>query len=232
MGYFCSCCHMHNSGYYTKIMNKYTFFKDLGLLIGGLFVGYSVGHYVTKVKYENIIATELKHIEEYFEGKHPEKYARGENSENGSTAGVVGSMERHSIDEEYVKPKPVNYTTFYNEADLNNEDFLAECESPSEEDAPEASNTENIVVISPNEFGEAPMFEQYSLLYYTGNDILTIKDHDGEDMLYIDDIEDHLGGVLDTSGFKTDNRTHLYVRNYRSGCDYAIEKVPRSFGED
>lgn len=206
-------------------MSKYTLIKDFALLAGGLFAGYSVGKYVTRVKYEAIIETDMKRIMEYYEGKHPEKPKMTETTD-------ISGVEVHSMSESYVKPNRVAYDKKYTGA---TETEAAESESPSEEDAVEYGGRSNksIVIIDDGEFEELATQKGIHLLYYTENDILTISEGEGiEDVMYVDEIEDHIGDALTKFGFKTNSQDKICVRNYKNGCDYCIVKVRKAFGED
>lgn len=220
-------------------MHKYTLIKDGLLLIGGLFVGYLTGKYVTRIKYEEIIENDMKHIMEYYEGKHPEKPKM-----DGSDAQVASMPEKHMMSEPYVKPKKVAYEKCYTYA-VKTEDDAAESESPSEDDVVEyggrdsaigtsvTGRDKSIVIIGDGEFDELPTQKGIHLLYYTENDILTVTEGEGiEDIIYDNEIEDHIGDALTKFGFKTNSQDKICVRNYKNGCDYCIVKVRKAFGED
>lgn len=211
-------------------MHKYTFLKDAALLIGGLIVGYVTGKYVTRVKYESVIENELQHIRETY-AKPKVETTVAANSADGNI---------HTIGEAYVKPEIHDYTAHYQHVAVSSETTeteieAAEAEAPSELDALEYNSGNNgySKVISAAEYGDNPTYNCMQLLYYTENDILTITEGENvEDILYVDEIEDHIGDALTRFGFKTNDQSILYVRNYKSGCDYCIKKVRKAYGED
>lgn len=186
-------------------MNKYTFLCII-MHVAGIGVGYFVGKKVAKRKYEDKFNEELDNIREYYEGAHPEKKPMPD--------GKV-TVEVHSIDEPYEKPNPVHYAGIYESTQ-----------------AATSNGKKQIKIIKDEEYGSDPTFDQTTLLYYTGNDILTVEAENGEEKaIYFGEVEGMIGDALTKFGFKTSNQKRICVRNYANGCDYSIEKVSGSYDD-
>lgn len=203
-----------------------SFFKGFCLVSAGGVVGYFVGTRMAKSRYEELFNEQLREIEQYYEGRHPEKPKR--NLQEG-----ISESDVHFMSEEHQKPVHVAYEKYY---DSENP---AASESPSEEDKTNyepASSSKSIELIPDDEFGNMTNYATAELLYYVENDILTVCDSDNPedmDILYVDEIEGHIGDFLTKFGFKTnDSQEVLCVRNHSRGCDYRIKKVFGAFGDD
>jgi len=77
------------------------------------------------------------------------------------------------------------------------------------------------VIVSDTEAGELPdSYTSETIYYYTKNDVV-VDDFDE----VIDDPGMILGNLLETSGFKKDLKSFLYVKNPRMSVVYCIQKV-------
>lgn len=148
------------------------------------------------------------------------------------------------------KTSPVNYATAYSAGAFMNdaienykkyksqyENTRAESEHP-EDDEPEDDiqeswdETERRAIetkrkndppeeIEPFEYDDIPWHSKLTLVYYT-EDAMLVNELDNEP---VDDIEQLVGNVLETSGFLTDDkREEVFVRNWARGEDYNVYK--------
>ena len=206
--------------------------KVIAFALGGV-AGYFVGRYLTKNFYKEKAENEIADMEEYYQGKHPEKPPRETNAE------TVDGKKIFTMGGNYVKPTKVDYTSMYDPA---------ESESPEEDDPVDIDDTDDGEalnneykanksraprLIKGSEFGDQPGFTTQTLLYYTENETLVIhdmEDYGKDDMIYPDEYDDMLGDALVKFGFTTnDKEDRIYVRNFSRGCDFEIVKVFGAF---
>lgn len=203
--------------------------------VGGLVAGFAIGHYVAKCKYEEITKEGFARMDAYYKRKQSSEDKQQE-------VASVDNVEVQTMDVEYVKPEPRDYTQYYNPENQQTDIDPAEYESPEEDEYSDGhsrsmNETYNAIhekernkpprVISAAEHGtrDHEGYVSYELLYYTENDVLTVSDPEGEDIISPDELDDIVGNTLVKFGFKTNNEDVMYVRNYQRMWDLEITKV-------
>lgn len=90
-----------------------------------------------------------------------------------------------------------------------------------------SSKRSNVIKLIPvDAYGSEPGFDVGTLFYYTEDDILATEEEER-----IDNPEFYVGNCLDKFGFRDNDESSIYIRNYRVQYDYEICKVRSSFEE-
>lgn len=214
--------------------------KDTIIFLVGGAIGYFIGYKRAEKKWKKKAEDEISDMEHYYKEKYPDpEPAKETKTDKVMTAddGIVPVTANVKFD----KPDPTDYTQYYPE----NQTDPAEAEHPQDDETEDEENhydglemTENAKknrkrppkMISGDDYGNEPGFAELSLLYYQGNDILTLdEDENGEDIIYFDEIESYIGDALHKFGFADNQEKTIYVRNYQRMADYMITKVFGSF---
>lgn len=217
--------------------------------VGGLVAGYFIGHYVAKCKCEEEKERGYAEMDDWYR----KRYGLNATTEETADTEVQDGSSVQTMDVLYKKPEQHDYTQYYKKESPPIDP--AEYESPSEDpssDENEEERCRNIGemyndihqkernkpprVISGAEHGtrEHEGYLSVELLYYTGNDTLVMSDPEGdiESIIRPDELDDLVGNTLTKFGFKTNDDSVMYVRNYQRMWDMEITKVRGDFCGD
>lgn len=121
------------------------------------------------------------------------------------------------------------------------ENYIAESESPSEDECETYEETqmrkvnegkakrEEPKLIRADEYDNEYLYhDKVSLLYYTEDDMLVEEVSN----IPVDDIAAAVGDCLDKYGFRKNDEQVIYVRNVNIGADFEITKINAAFGDE
>lgn len=176
-------------------------------------VGATVGSVATwlclKRYYERITQEEIDSVKAAFVERKPAitNIAKNEKQEE----------NQHKVDISNLKPDLVNYKAKLQEEGYTNYTEHSKKNTEEKRDEP--------YVISPDDYGEDDNYTQISLVYYTGDGVLT--DDEDEIIEYIrdtvgEDFAEHFGEYEDDS---------VFIRNDLLKCDYEILRDNRSYAD-
>lgn len=183
----------------------------------GLTLGTMLGFLVGKHTYETKAAKEIQEMREHYREKL-EKIPLSIPDKPSPRDLVKRYEEEEMID------RDVNYDEVEGPPDEPSEDV--DDYEPGENDnyvydEPERSQGDDQPKLIPvEEFGAIPTFDEVSLLYYQGNDILTT---DSDEV--VEDRDAMVGNCMTKFGFEDSDEKSIYVRNYEQETDYEIIKI-------
>ena len=185
----------------------------IGLTVGGA-VGYLVGSKLTEKKCRDICEQEIASVKAAFskDYKITIEDVRTEAEEKA----------REAAEKAKNKPDILKYSEVVKKAGYNAKygKIFDELRTSTKGD-----DKEFPYVITPEEYGELPDYEQSSLIYYEEDGVVATESDDiveGPDEVVGLDSLKHLGEYANDS---------VYVRNDRLKCDYEILRDPGSFEE-
>lgn len=214
--------------------------QNIAYLIAGIVTGTAAGVFGTrtyfKKKYEKISDEEINDMEAYYRKKYAsdlqylsleeeEDIQKEASSINTRETGPLSAEERAEIREKLQRnyEETTNYAAIYK--NKKEENKVSEAEVATENH--HKNKHQEPRIISEDDLGDVPAyFENETLFYYSGNDVLT-----DEDDVVISDPEELIGDALDKYHFRESNEKIIFVKNSELDTVYEIQKIDEDFEE-
>lgn len=202
--------------------------KDLIIFVGGAIVGGVTGVLCTKHYYRNayskLAAKEILDLRSYIEQLKKE---RSKVDTEPKKAEVVPDAVKAANDLPKIDYNAVSNAS-YKTIKITKEELAedpAEAEYPRDDGEAKYNSSDDIYEIDQNDYAEGgDGYEAFEFKYFPVEDVMVNDDGDRVDY------ETLLGDLLDSTGFKTNRETFLFVRNASLHAKYVIEKEYRAYG--
>lgn len=178
----------------------------------GMAVGSAATWQIVRQRYQKQAEEEIASVKEFYQSKQVSKPAVPDDSE----AEAAARMNRE-------KPSVADYAKLLQKQGYTNYSNATAEEEKPEEEPEDGHDPELPYVISPDDFGEKPGYDQISLTYFEDGVLVD----EADDMTEIEDVEQIVGDALNHFGEYEEDA--VFVRNDAKKCDYEILKDLRRF---
>ena len=193
----------------------------LGFFLGALGAGIPT-YFITKKMIEDQCQKDINEMKEYYKKK---------NSDETDISDKEKEAIKNHVKKVPDKPIPKEYknivTSYASDSGESKKDAPDEYYDDAEKETP-PEDKPDIEIISIDEYGEKPLYEQNCLIYYVND--MTLAYEDGQ---LVDNEKYLIEDALNIDNWRNDdnNDKNLYVRNNRIQEDFEIAKCFGAYGD-